>query len=76
MTFRRAVLVLCLVFLPVSAFAVVGADVGITASDSPDPVAPDGNITYTIHVTNAGPSTATTAHLKAQRSRLTAEQLV
>jgi len=63
MTFRRALLVLCLVFLPVSAFAVVGADVGITASDSPDPVAPDGNITYTIHVTNAGPSTATTAHL-------------
>jgi uncharacterized repeat protein (TIGR01451 family) len=65
MTFRRALLVLCLVFLPVSAFAVVGADVGITASDSPDPVAPDGNITYTIHVTNAGPSTATTAHLNA-----------
>jgi hypothetical protein len=45
MTFRRALLVLCLVFLPVSAFAVVGADVGITASDSPDPVVPDGNIT-------------------------------
>jgi len=65
MTFRRALLVLCLVFLPVSAFAVVGADMGITASDSPDPVAPDGNITYTIHVTNAGPATATTAHLNA-----------
>lgn len=65
MTVRRALLVLCLVFLPVSAFAIVGADVGITASDSPDPVAPDGNITYTIHVTNAGPSSATTAHLNA-----------
>jgi len=63
MNVRRVLLVLCLAFLPVTSFAVVGADVGITASDSPDPVAPDGNITYTVHVTNAGPSTATTAHL-------------
>jgi uncharacterized repeat protein (TIGR01451 family) len=63
MIVRRALLVLCLGFLPLSAFAVVGADVGITATDSPDPVAPDGNITYTVHVTNAGPSTATTAHM-------------
>src|SRR3954452_168914 len=36
---------------------------GVTSSDSPDPVAPDGNITYNVHVTNAGPATATTAHL-------------
>jgi uncharacterized repeat protein (TIGR01451 family) len=63
MIVRRALLVLCLVLLPLSAFAVVGADVGVTATDSPDPVAPDGNITYTVHVTNAGPATATTAHL-------------
>ncbi|MEA2327854.1 MAG: hypothetical protein QOE68_2813 [Thermoanaerobaculia bacterium] len=63
MNVRRVLLVLCLAFLPVTAFAVVGADVGVTASDSPDPVAPDGNITYTVHVTNGGPSTATTAHL-------------
>jgi uncharacterized repeat protein (TIGR01451 family) len=63
MNVRNALLVLCLAFLPVTAFAIVGADMGITASDSPDPVAPDGNITYTVHVTNAGPSTATTAHL-------------
>jgi uncharacterized repeat protein (TIGR01451 family) len=63
MIVRRALLVLCLVLLPLSAFAVVGADVGVTATDSPDPVAPDGNITYTVHVTNAGPSTATTAHM-------------
>jgi uncharacterized repeat protein (TIGR01451 family) len=63
MIVRRALLVLCLAFLPVASFAVVGADVGVTASDSPDPVAPDGNITYTVHVTNAGPASATTAHL-------------
>jgi uncharacterized repeat protein (TIGR01451 family) len=63
MNVRRALLVLCLAFLPVTSFAVVGADMGVTASDSPDPVAPDGNITYTVHVTNAGPTPATTAHL-------------
>src|SRR4051812_40766784 len=63
MNVRRALLVLCLAFFPVASFAVVGADVGVTASDSPDPVAPDGNITYTVHVTNAGPAIATTAHL-------------
>ncbi|MGA8810230.1 MAG: DUF11 domain-containing protein, partial [Thermoanaerobaculia bacterium] len=63
MNVRRALLVLCLVLFPVASFAVVGADMGITATDSPDPVAPDGNITYTIHVTNAGPAPATTAHL-------------
>jgi len=37
------------------------ADVQITASDSPDPVAPDGNITYTVSVTNAGPDAAANA---------------
>ncbi|MEA2344659.1 MAG: trimeric autotransporter adhesin [Thermoanaerobaculia bacterium] len=63
MNVRRVLLVLCLVLFPVAAFAAVSADMGITATDSPDPVAPDGNITYTVHVTNAGPSTATTAHL-------------
>ena len=63
MNVRRALLVLCLILFPVASFAVVGADMGITATDSPDPVAPDGNITYTIHVTNAGPAPATTAHL-------------
>jgi len=63
MNVRRALLVLCLALFPVASFAVVGADMGITATDSPDPVAPDGNITYTVHVTNAGPATATTAHL-------------
>src|SRR3954462_7727025 len=63
MNIRHALLVLCLAFFPVASFAIVGGDEGVTASDSPDPVAPDGNITYTVHVTNAGPSTAPTAHL-------------
>src|SRR3954451_16912102 len=63
MNVRHALLVLCLALFPVASFAVVSADMGVTASDSPDPVAPDGNITYTVHVTNAGPAIATTAHL-------------
>src|SRR3954469_24041354 len=63
MNVRHALLVLCLALFPVASFAVVSADMGVTASDSPDPVAPDGNIMYTVHVTNAGPATATTAHL-------------
>src|SRR5947199_270787 len=63
MNVRHALLVLCLAFFPVASFAIVGADVGVTASDSPDPVAPDGNITYTVHVTNAGPDATTNAHM-------------
>ena len=39
------------------------ADMQITASDSPDPVNPDGNITYTVTVTNAGPDATTNAHM-------------
>jgi uncharacterized repeat protein (TIGR01451 family) len=38
-------------------------DLQITGSDSPDPVAPDGNITYTVNVTNAGPDPATNASM-------------
>jgi uncharacterized repeat protein (TIGR01451 family) len=34
-------------------------DLSLTVTDSPDPVFPDGNITYTIPVTNGGPDTAT-----------------
>ena len=34
------------------------ADLSITKMDSPDPVAPDGDITYAITVTNNGPSDA------------------
>lgn len=37
----------------------VAADLMITKTDSPDPVAVDENITYSINVTNQGPSDAT-----------------
>jgi uncharacterized repeat protein (TIGR01451 family) len=39
------------------------ADLSVSVTDSPDPVAPDGNITYTVTVTNGGPDTATNATL-------------
>src|SRR5206468_3809964 len=35
------------------------ADLSITKSDSPDPVTAGGTLTYTLSVSNAGPSTAT-----------------
>jgi uncharacterized repeat protein (TIGR01451 family) len=35
------------------------ADVSVTKTDSPDPVAPNGTLTYTIKVHNGGPDTAT-----------------
>jgi uncharacterized repeat protein (TIGR01451 family) len=40
-------------------FVVPGADLAITKTDSPDPVKGGQNLTYTIVVTNNGPSTAT-----------------
>jgi uncharacterized repeat protein (TIGR01451 family) len=39
-------------------YASPDADMQVTASDAPDPVAPNGNVTYSINVTNAGPNTA------------------
>jgi uncharacterized repeat protein (TIGR01451 family) len=60
-TLRRAIFALFLCLVPSLVFA--QADMQITASDSPDPVAPDGNITYSVTVTNAGPSATTNAHL-------------
>jgi uncharacterized repeat protein (TIGR01451 family) len=39
------------------------ADLSVTKTDSPDPVAIGNDITYTITVTNAGPNTATNAVL-------------
>ena len=41
-----------------TAYTTPDADVAITVSDSPDPVFPDGNITYTVTVSNNGPDTA------------------
>ncbi len=35
------------------------SDLSISVSDAPDPVAPDGTITYTVTAVNAGPDTAT-----------------
>jgi uncharacterized repeat protein (TIGR01451 family) len=37
-------------------------DLSLTVTDSPDPVFPDGNITYTVPVTNSGPDTATSVN--------------
>ena len=39
------------------------ADLGVTATDVPDPVAPDQNISYTVKVTNNSANTATNAYL-------------
>jgi uncharacterized repeat protein (TIGR01451 family) len=39
------------------------ADLGVTKTDTPDPVTAGSNITYTITVTNAGPSTASNVTL-------------
>jgi uncharacterized repeat protein (TIGR01451 family) len=39
------------------------ADLSVTKVDSPDPVTPGTNLTYTITVTNAGPSAAATVSL-------------
>jgi len=45
-------LVTCTCGLPAS------SDVSLTATDAPDPVAPGGNLTYTLTVTNNGPDAA------------------
>jgi uncharacterized repeat protein (TIGR01451 family) len=42
-----------------TAYDVPNANLGVTASDSPDPVAAGNNITYTGNITNVGPQTAT-----------------
>jgi uncharacterized repeat protein (TIGR01451 family) len=39
-------------------FVTTSADVSITNSDAPDPVAVGGNLTYTLHVQNSGPNPA------------------
>ena len=47
----------------VSTQVVVAADLSVAKSDAPDPVATGGNITYTIDVTNPGPSNAASVTL-------------
>ena len=44
-----------------TAYVTPDADMAVSATDSPDPVAPDGNITYTVQVNNNGPDTAPNA---------------
>ena len=46
-----------------TAYLTPDANMGVSVSDSPDPVFPDGNITYTVQVTNAGPDAAPNATL-------------
>jgi uncharacterized repeat protein (TIGR01451 family) len=58
---RRATLMLLLCLVPTFVFA--QADMAVTATDSPDPVAPDGDITYSVLVSNNGPNATTNAHL-------------
>jgi uncharacterized repeat protein (TIGR01451 family) len=41
-----------------TAYVTPDADLSLTASDSPDPVGPDDDITYTINIGNAGPDSA------------------
>jgi len=48
-----------------TAYVTPDADMAVTVSDSPDPVNPDNNITYTVQVTNNGPDTATNATLSS-----------
>src|SRR3954453_12527553 len=39
------------------------SNIGVSVTDAPDPVTPNNNVTYTIHVTNAGPQPAFDANL-------------
>lgn len=48
-----------------TAYVTPDADMAVTVSDSPDPVNPDNNITYTVQVTNNGPDTAPNAQLSS-----------
>ena len=41
-----------------TAYVTPDANLSVTASDSPDPIGPDGDITYTVTVFNAGPQGA------------------
>jgi uncharacterized repeat protein (TIGR01451 family) len=56
-----AILAATLLFFAAPADTAPGdiADLGVSKSDSPDPVAVDATLTYTIQVSNAGPQNAT-----------------
>jgi len=49
--------------LPASAAAINTADLGVSISDSPDPVADGADLTYTVLVLNHGPGAATNVTL-------------
>jgi uncharacterized repeat protein (TIGR01451 family) len=51
-----------------TAYIVPDADMAVTVTDSPDPVFPDGQITYTATVTNAGPDPAINASFSVYNS--------
>ena len=59
--FRIFLSVLGLAVLLPALAAAQSADLVVTKADSPDPVAPGGNLTYTITVTNNGPDPADNA---------------
>jgi uncharacterized repeat protein (TIGR01451 family) len=48
-----------------TAYVTPDADISVAVSDSPDPVNPDGNITYTVTVANAGPDAAPSVNLSS-----------
>src|ERR1700750_1147337 len=56
---RTVVFVVSLCLAP--ALFAATSDMAMTSSDAPDPVAPDGNITYTLNITNNGPDPAASA---------------
>ncbi|HYO75947.1 MAG TPA: IPTL-CTERM sorting domain-containing protein [Thermoanaerobaculia bacterium] len=49
-------------------YVVPDADMSVTVTDSPDPVFPDGQITYTAQVANAGPDPAVDAQFAVYNS--------
>jgi len=51
-----------------TAYVTPDADMTVAVTDSPDPVTPDNNITYTATVTNNGPDTATGAQFNVFNS--------
>lgn len=56
-----SVLGLALLLPATAAAGVASADLSVTKEDTPDPVTPGSNLTYTITVTNNGPAPADAA---------------